>query len=53
MKYTCDKCGKELDNNVYGGYAVTEMRNLCPNCWEEYLEIKRRHYQEFNKWWGK
>ena len=51
MKYTCARCKKELEN--YGGYAVTEMRNLCPKCWVEYIEIQKRHHYELNKWWGK
>ncbi len=54
-KYICAKCKKEFDNTVktYGGYAVPEMKNLCPECWKEYIEIKNRHNQELNKWWGK
>ncbi len=55
MKYKCAKCKKELEKTVssYGGYAVTEMKNLCPECNKEYIEIKRKHDQELNKWWGK
>ena len=54
MTYTCAKCKKELEKTVfsYGGYAVTEMKNLCPECNKEYIEIKRKHYRELNKWWG-
>ena len=55
MKYKCAKCKKELEYTAktYGGYAVDEMKNLCPECWEEYREMKNRHYNELNKWWGK
>ena len=55
MKYACDRCKKELENTPknYGGYCVNENKELCPKCWEEYIEIKKRHYFELNKWWGK
>jgi len=55
MKDICGRCKNEFEYTVktYGGYATTEMKNLCPNCWGEYIEIKNRHYQELNKWWGK
>ena len=52
MKDTCAKCQKALDNN-YGGYAITELKNLCPQCWEEYIKIKTQHYNELTKWWGR
>ena len=50
MKYICAKCKKEFEK--YGGYAVTENKELCPECWKEYIEIKNRHWQELTKWWG-
>jgi len=49
MKCICDKCKKE--SKEYGGYCVTEGKNLCPKCWKEYVEIKKRFNQELNKWW--
>jgi len=51
MKYTCAKCKKELEYKNYGGYAISEMKNLCPECWGEYIEIKNRHNRELSKWW--
>ena len=51
MKYICSRCQKEFEK--YGGYAVVEMRNLCPECWKEYIEIKNRHHKELTEWWGK
>ena len=53
MIYTCARCKRELELKNYGGYAVDEMKNLCPKCWKEYIEIKHRHYSELNKWWEK
>ncbi len=55
MKYTCARCKKELEYSPkeYGGYAVTQMKDLCPECWNEYTEIKNRQYRELNSWWGK
>jgi len=53
MKYTCNKCQKELELEDYGGYAVTEGKDLCPDCWKEYIEIKNRHHQELSEWWHK
>jgi DNA-directed RNA polymerase subunit RPC12/RpoP len=54
MTYTCDRCKKELEHTVktFGGYAVTEMKNLCPECWKEYIEIKNRHNQELRRFWN-
>jgi len=54
MKYKCARCRKEFEHTVkdYGGYAVDEMKNLCPECWKEYIEIKNRHNRELNNWWG-
>ena len=51
MKYTCDKCKKELEYKDYGGYSVNDLKNLCPKCWNEYIEMKNRHYRELNTWW--
>jgi len=51
MKYTCASCKKELEYESYGGYAVTEMKNLCPDCWREYIEIRNRHNQELERFW--
>jgi len=55
MKYICGKCQKEFEYTAktYRGYCVTEGKNLCLECWEEYIEIKSRYSQELNKWWGK
>ena len=55
MKYICSRCKRELDHTVktYGGYAATEGKNLCPECWKEYIEIKTRYNQELSKWWSK
>ena len=55
MKYTCARCKKEFEYTVkiYGGYAITEGKNLCPECWKKYIEVKNRHLFELNKWWGK
>ena len=54
MKYTCARCNKGLiEYKDYGGYAITELKDLCSECWEEYIEMKNRHHQELNRWWGK
>ena len=42
--------GLNLSN--YGGYAVTENKDLCPKCWREYILIKNEHNQKLRKWWG-
>ena len=49
----CAKCEKEFDYKDYGGYVVAENKNLCSKCWEEYIEIKKRHYHELEGWWRK
>mgnify|MGYP001570247487 CR=1 FL=1 len=53
--YTCGKCRKKLEGTVkaYGGYAARENKDLCPECWKEYLEIENRYNQEITKWWLK
>lgn len=51
MKYICARCEKELELKNYGGHAVTELKNLCPECWKDYIEIKKKHHHELNKWW--
>jgi len=53
MKYICARCKKELELKDYGGYTVVENKNLRPECWKEYIEIKNRHTQELTRWWGK
>lgn len=55
MKYICARCKRELEDTIknYGGYAVDEMKTLCPQCWKEYTEIKNSHRQELTKWWRK
>ena len=52
MTYICARCKKELELKTYGGYAVTEMENLCPECWEKYIEIKNRYSQELRRFWA-
>ena len=51
MTYTCDRCKKELELKDYGGYALQEMKNLCPECHKEYIEIKSRYNQELDRFW--
>jgi len=54
-KYYCFKCKREFNYTVreYGGYAIHKMVSLCPNHWEEYLEIINRYNRELNDWWGR
>jgi len=47
---TCDRCSKTYAE-IDGGYVVHKNKNLCAACWNEYIEMVKRHYQEVNKWW--
>ena len=55
MKYICDKCKKEFEysGKEYGGYCVNENKDLCPKHWEEFTEIRVRHYRELKGWWDR
>jgi len=52
MTYICAGCKKKLEYEIYGGYAMTEMKNLCHECWVKYIEIKHRHKRELERFWG-
>jgi len=52
MKYTCARCKKELEYKNFGGYAVPEMKDLCPECWGKYIEIKNKHNIELRRFWN-
>ena len=53
MKYIYCRCKKELELSNYGGYSITELKGLCPECWEDYIEITIRHSQELERFWHK
>uniref|UniRef100_A0A6H2A2R3 Uncharacterized protein n=1 Tax=viral metagenome TaxID=1070528 RepID=A0A6H2A2R3_9ZZZZ len=39
----CSRCKKEY-KEVQSGYAIPEMKVLCPDCWRTYLEISHHYH---------
>lgn len=46
----CERCGKTSE---YGGYAVEEGKNLCPECWTDYINLKNSFHRLLMIFWAK
>ncbi len=45
----CDRCGED---KPVGGYSVRYNKNLCPTCWELFIKMVTRWYDEEIEFFG-
>ena len=50
----CSRCGIETKGvSDYGGFVISENRDLCKDCWLEWVEIRSDNYKKEKEFWDR